>query len=51
MFLEFEGGDQSAFEHYDDNLEHSTWLSLIHDTTALWPLQIIHSSLLPCPCI
>jgi adenine-specific DNA-methyltransferase len=21
---------QSAFEHYDDNLEHSTWLSLMY---------------------
>src|ERR1039457_5066033 len=27
---------RSAFEHYDDNLEHSTWLSVIGDTTPVW---------------
>ncbi len=30
----------SAFEHYDDNLEHSTWLSLMRDR-----LEILHKLL------
>ena len=32
----------SAFEHYDDNLEHSTWLSMIRDR-----LEIISNLLAP----
>ncbi|MGD0234563.1 MAG: site-specific DNA-methyltransferase [Syntrophorhabdales bacterium] len=31
-----------AFEHYDDNLEHSTWLCLMRDR-----LEILHRLLLP----
>jgi adenine-specific DNA-methyltransferase len=27
---------QSAFEHYDDNLEHSTWLSLMYPRLELF---------------
>ena len=38
---------QSAFEHFDDNLEHSTWLSLLYPRLELlrdwiaghWPMR------------
>lgn len=33
---------QNAFEHYDDNLEHSTWLSLIYPR-----LELLREFLLP----
>lgn len=36
----------SAFEHYDDNLEHSTWLSLMKSR-----LEILRNLLSPSGCI
>ena len=34
IFIDPPYNTRSAFEHYDDNLEHAQWLALLHDSTA-----------------
>jgi len=38
IFIDPPYNTQSAFEHYDDRLEHSQWLSIIDSVRVLRPL-------------